>query len=75
MYESRAQRRGLGWIFQFRNHQHLEISKVMRLDEINRQVNEAREGQRTKNQENRPVTSEQGKSQVKKVYLKEESDQ
>lgn len=30
----------------------------MRLGEINRQVNEAREGQGTKNQENRPVTSE-----------------
>lgn len=39
-------------------HQLLEISKAMRLDEINRQVNEAREGQRTKDEENRSVTSD-----------------
>lgn len=39
-------------------HQLLEISKAMRQDEINRQVNEAREGQRTKDKENRSVTSD-----------------
>lgn len=59
-------------------HQLLEISKAMRLDEINRQVNEAREGQRTKDKENRSVTSdirEKPTEHVWKIYLKERSDQ
>lgn len=37
------------WVgFQLRSHQHLEISKAVRLDEINRQVNETKKGQKTK---------------------------
>lgn len=48
IYESKAQKGGLGWVFQLRSHQHLEISKAVRLDEINRQVNETKKGQKTK---------------------------
>lgn len=54
----------------------------MRLEEINRQVNEATEGQGTKDQENRPLTSEVRErlgntsgSKSKEVHLKERSDQ
>lgn len=39
-------------------HQLLEMSKAVILDENNRQVNEAREGQSTKEQKDRPVTSD-----------------